>query len=204
MQKATVAAFLLCTLLLAGVTFLDSAQANPYGGVFPTETSPPEDVNLAVKVQSPIENSTYQNGTVHMCFNVTIDGPPNDQAELYVAFYKGDWMQREKWSPFMTKSNVWVTAHFLQFNFDITNVPAGRHSIDIRPTAQGEYVENGKLYTFSLNKTITINFFVNPQTLSDSVPTPAVPEFSMASIFLVLAIASASLVYLKRYKSKTA
>jgi hypothetical protein len=203
MHRATIVAFLLSTILLATAPILGIAQANPYGMVWPTETSPPSGVNLDVTVQSPTKDATYQNGTVQVCFNVTLNDPPN-HASLYEALYKGDWMQNTKWCPFMTKSNVWQTTHFLQFNFNITNVPAGRHSLDITPTAQGTYGENGTPYHFILNKTVTINFLVQPQTTSTIVSTPAVPELQIIGVVGLLAVASLSLVFFKRRKSKTA
>jgi hypothetical protein len=203
MQRATIIAFLLCTLLLTTATLLGIAQANPYGAAFPTETSPPASVNIDVKAQSPIENATYQNGTVQMSFNVTLNDSPNHFSSLFMVFYKGDWMQDRKWCPFMTESNIWLTDDFLEFNFNITDVPAGRHSIAITPTAQGTYVENGKPYTFQFNKTVTINFLVQPQTTSSSVPTPAVPELQMVVVAGLLIVASVLLVYFKRREKLT-
>jgi hypothetical protein len=231
MHRATLVVFLLSTILLATATLLGIAQANPYGVVLPTETSPPADVNLDVTVQSPVENATYANGTVPVCFNVTLNVPPKKSASLFMAFYRGDWMQAKKWCPFMTESNVWVTSHFLKFNFDITNVPAGRHSLDITPTAAGTYAENGKPYTFQLNKTVTINFWVQPQTTSPSASIPTADPtalastqtpiqtplnneplglvlyqqtlIAVASMLIIAAVASVALVYTKKRKSKT-
>ena len=77
-----------------------------------------------------------------------------------MSFYKGDWMKDAVWCPFMVKSNVWHSTDFLPFNFTIIEVPYGHHSLEISPTAQGTFIRNGTAYHFSLNKTISVNFFM--------------------------------------------
>ena len=147
-------------MLTVGLQTLDVAEANPYGVVWPTEIPPPASVKLIVNLTSPIGNTVYTNGTVKVCFNVTLDDPNHFGGSLYMSYYKGDWMKDSAWCPFPTKSNVWYTTRFLQFNFSLSGIPFGEHTLEITPTAQGTFIRNNTAYHFGLNKTVTIKFSV--------------------------------------------
>jgi len=134
-------------MLTVGLQTFGVSEANPYGVVWPTEIPPPASVKLIVKLNSPIDNAVYTNGTVKVCFNVTLDDPNHFGDSLYMSFYKGDWIKDPAWCPFLTKSKVWYATHFLQFNFSISGIPFGEHTLEITPTAQGTFIRNNAAFT---------------------------------------------------------
>jgi hypothetical protein len=146
--------------MLIGIQAVKLVGANPYGVNWDTEIPAPPSVKLDLKIASPIDGAVYTNGTLDVCFNVTLIDPNSLADSLYMSFYKGDWMKDAVWCPFMVKSNVWHSTDFLPFNFTIIEVPYGHHSLEISPTAQGTFIRNGTAYHFHLNKTISVNFFM--------------------------------------------
>ena len=130
---------LLLILALVGSTvapFL-SVQANP--GPWYVTVPAPADVFLYIRIASPKENASYSNGTINLCFNVTLYGPNNITKGLGGASYKGDWMERVEGCPY---PNTHERLNFIQFNVNVTDIPFGEHSLNITAGAQGEYEDN--------------------------------------------------------------
>jgi hypothetical protein len=154
---------LLLVLALVGSTvapFL-SVKANSYLIKDPSAPAP-AGVHLTIDMESPIENATYSNGAINVVFNVTVDGPHLVYGQplnkyLMVTTYQGDWMQESKWCP----SRIFRTLQFYPYNFSITGIPFGEHTLNFTAHAQGNFVlENGSGRVYSLEKTVSLKFLV--------------------------------------------
>jgi hypothetical protein len=155
----------LLILVLVGATvgmFLP-VNANPNLIFHPIPSAPaPAGVQIIFDIESPKENTTYNNGTVNVVFNVTVDGPSqiNGQAlnkHIMLTTYQGDWMQKSEWAP----SRIFQTLQFYPYNFNIFGIPFGEHTLNFTTHAQGNFVlanYSGRVY--SLEKTISFKFFV--------------------------------------------
>jgi hypothetical protein len=201
-SRYAVFALVFAFLLLIGIQAVEVVDANPF---LPISTSPPDNAVLSLKLLSPKENASYTNGTINVCFTKEINSISGVHTSVNpVSTYQGDWMNSSKWCPFPPNQEFQV----LQHNFTLTQIPKGYHTLTIDARGGGYYNANGSMYTFELpKKTVTISFFMDTSPVSESqtinqLPsgTPTVPEFPIAGILLVLAIASVSLVYFKRRK----
>lgn len=154
---------LLLILALVGSTvapFL-SVKANPTGIKFPERVPAPESVYITIRIASPSENAAYSNGTINVCFNETIDGPNSISKTLnIICAYKGDWMQESRWCPFPVGVDPVDTHHFLQYDFNISGIPFGEHRLNLTAAGSGGYIENGTEYSFVLDRTASVKFFV--------------------------------------------
>jgi hypothetical protein len=180
------------------------------GLLFPTSTSPPDAAVVSIKVLSPKENATYTKGTINVCFTKEINSLPGISTYVHIiSTYQGDWMNSSKWCPFPPGADAehWNSFQVLQHNFSLTQVPEGYQTLTIDAEGQGNYNVNGTEYNFGLQKKIDAHFYIDSkdnQTSSPATinPTPSIPEFCLASAISVLTVASLSLVYFKRRKSK--
>ena len=157
MNKSMTLLLVLTTVTLALSQFLPvNANFHP----FPTVPAP-AGVEITFDMQSPVENAIYSNRTIYAIFNVTADGPSfiNGQPlakNLLSTFYKGDWMQERTWCPWSSQTNQFHT-----YNFSITGIPLGQHTIVFTGHATGNFVlANGSGRAFVLEKTVSIRFFV--------------------------------------------
>jgi hypothetical protein len=205
-RKYAVFAVVFAVSMLIGIQAVEVADANPYGFTFPTVTSPPDAAVVSIKVLSPKENATYTNDTINVCFTKEINSLPGITTYVHIiSTYQGDWMNSSKWCPFPPGADAghWNSFQVLQHNFTLTQVPEGYHTLTIDAEGQGNYNVNGTEYNFGLQKKVDVHFYIhskdnqtsNPATIN---PTPSIPEFSLAGAISVLAVASVSLVYLKR------
>jgi hypothetical protein len=64
------------------------------------------------------------------------------------------------------------------------------------------YVNDGNGHTGRSTPVSVYQMNPTPTSSANSTPTPSVPEFSFLSVIFLLAVASVSLVYIKRRKSK--
>jgi hypothetical protein len=204
-----------------------AVDANPYGFTFPTQTSAPDNAVISIAVNSPEPNASYSNGTITVCFNKTINGPEGISTQTgIVSSYQGDWMTNSRWCPFPPDVDRFATFQSLQYNFSITDIPFGKHTLNITAYGTGHFNKNNTEYWFPLQKTVTISFSIinsnqaleTPTTTSTSeVPSPTFnPEsafnFSLNQTTLILAtiiitmlaVAYVALVFIKKRKSKTA
>jgi hypothetical protein len=151
-------------LVLVLVTLAISQFLPVNANVYPATTAPaPAGVQITFDMQSPVENATYSNGAIDAIFNATIDGPSfiNGQVinkVLTYTTYKGDWMQEIKWC---RPSSIFYTLPFYGFNFSITGIPFGQHTVNFTGHAQGDFVlANGSFRVYVLEKTVSLTFFV--------------------------------------------
>jgi hypothetical protein len=131
-------------------------------------------------MESPKENASYSNGTINVCFNVTVDGPNSINKHLSLTTYQGDWMQESAGCP----SRIFQTLQFYPYNFSIAGIPVGKHSVDFTARADGNFVlENGSGRVFSLERTISVKFSMttSPFTALRSNPIITSPSFQNAT-----------------------
>jgi hypothetical protein len=152
---------LVLALVILGVAPFSLVKANPMG-ISIEEVPPPPTVKLGITIESPQEHTVYTNGTINACFNETLDGPESISMSLYMTTYKGDWMSDELWCPFLVHSTFFKATRFMQFNFSITDIPFGEHTLEITPHVQGQFWKghNGSAAHFSLEKTVSVKFSV--------------------------------------------
>jgi len=159
MHKSVMLLLVLVIVTLACSQFLP-VNANPF--TLPTVPAP-AGVHLIFDMESPVENATYPNGAVAVIFNVTVDGPSRINGQplnkvLTVTTYQGDWMQESKWC---RPSSIFYTLPFYGFNFSITGIPFGQHTVNFTGHAQGDFVlANGSGCEYFLEKTVSLTFFV--------------------------------------------
>ncbi len=139
-----------------------SVKANPYGFKFPVDVPAPDNVNITIRVTSPMENASFSDGTINFCFNETINQPEGSTTNLnIVTTYQGDWMSDAKWSPFPPGVDPVGENRFLQYNFNVSGIPAGERTLNIVANGHGDYNKNGTEYTFNLQEPISVKFYVN-------------------------------------------
>jgi len=162
MRKNT--ALLFTTLILIS-TFTATVNANPY--MYHEFVTDPSFVNPpTITITSPEQNAVYSNvGTITLRFYVTGPDAPNLLTKyLSMVDYKGDWMQ-EAQHAYRTKNfETYTPDDFpfsLSFNFSITGIPYGKHSLLITAFGSGGYAEGLTWYSFSKNSSSTVNFVVD-------------------------------------------
>jgi hypothetical protein len=170
---ASVVILMLSLLTMLHVVEVVDANAFPEGGFF-IRVPAPDSVNLISKISSPIEDASYSNGTINLCFDVTVDSPDSVSMQLRNTVYQGDWMQKNAWFPYPTDASP----HFLQYNLTLTDIPVGEHTLNITLCAEGYYTKNSDYphYVFTFNRVVSVNFSMSSGTTTtdttSSVPFP--------------------------------
>jgi hypothetical protein len=165
MSKNVALLLVLVFLAASSVVVLLPAKANPYmyheSVSAPANVSPPN-----ITIASPTENAFYSNNeTIALCFNVTGPDAPNLLTKyLTIVDYQGDWMQEAKHA-YRTKNFETYTPDdfpfFLEFSFDLTGIPDGRHSIVITAVGAGGYANGLTWYQFGINSSSSVNFTID-------------------------------------------
>lgn len=170
-----VIALLLVSSVISCIAKFTPVNANPYmAHEFvndPAFVKPP-----AITVVSPKQNAIYSNdGTITLCFNVTGPEAPNLLTKyLSMVDYKGDWMQEAKHAYRTKNFEVYTPDDFpfsLGFNFSVTGIPYGRHSLVITAFGSGGYAQGLTWYGFSKNSSLSFNFVI------DKTPTVSFLSF---------------------------
>jgi hypothetical protein len=163
----------LVTLLLFSILFIllpiREVSANPL--MIPTQFIPkPQNTDIIIKCEAPIANQPFSNGTVKLCFNVTLIDPQSLCKGLAITTYYGDWFQGFLWCPnpdggsYNFTANSFKWKHFLQYNFSIEGIPIGNHNITLKAHAGGGYsYSNGSSYVFDVDKSQILNFSMHIQ-----------------------------------------
>jgi hypothetical protein len=152
---------LLLILALVGSTvapFL-SVKGNPLY----IEAPAPANSNPIIKITSPKENATYTNGTINVCFTVIGSKDPSFVVMSLNGWYKGDWMNNSKIADGMVGEYNSRIPIFLQYNFDVTGIPFGEHSLLITASGSADFIKNNSpipKYLCSLSSTLCVNFSV--------------------------------------------
>jgi hypothetical protein len=165
MRKSAALLLVLVFLAASSVVVFLPVKANPY--MYHESVSAPAYVKPPnIIVASPRENAFYSNNeTITLCFNVTGPDAPNLITKyLIIVDYKGDWMQEAKHA-YRTKNFETYTPDdfpfFLEFNFNLTGIPDGRHSIVITAVGAGGYAEGLTWYDFGINSSSSVNFTID-------------------------------------------
>jgi hypothetical protein len=170
-------ALLMILLLGSSAASFGIVGANPQGFIFPTQTSAPDNVFLTVKAESPQENAEYRAGKLQVCFNVSINSVKGMTTTVsIVSECQGDWMTQSRWCTFPPGADPFDNHQFLQYNFTLTDIPVGQHTLNITTNGHGDYYQNQTEYTFSLQKTVSIQFYMltSPVNKAPAVtPSPA-------------------------------
>ena len=156
---------LLLVLLILISTCLVTVKANPYMNhefvVDPSFVNPP-----TITITSPEQNALYSNdGIITLCFNVTgPDAPSLLTKYLSMIDYKGDWMQEAKHAYRTKNFETYTPDDFpfsLAFDFNVTGIPPGKHSLVITAFGSGGYAQGLTWYQFSKNSSTSVNFTID-------------------------------------------
>ncbi len=189
---------LLLGLVLAVVftVVLMPVKGNPYmyheSVPAPAYVKPPN-----ITIASPKENEWFPtDGTITLSFNVTGPDAPNLLTKyLSIVDYEGDWMQSAEHA-YRTKNFENYTPDdfpfFLEFSFNLTGIPSGRHNIVITALGGGGYAGGLTWYQFSTNSSSSVNFNVGANLIPE-FPSMAAPLFMIVALLIVP-------VYLKKRK----
>jgi hypothetical protein len=165
MSKSVALLLVLVFLAALSVVVFLPVKANPY--MYHESVSAPAYVKPPnIIITSPRENAFYSNNeTIALCFSVTGPDAPNLLTKhLIIVDYKGDWMQEAKHA-YRTKNFETYTPDdfpfFLEFSFDLTGIPHGRHSIVITAVGAGGYAEGLTWYSFGINSSSSVNFTID-------------------------------------------
>jgi hypothetical protein len=149
-------------------------------------------------MESPVENATYSNGAIDAFFNVTVDGPDSINGQplnkiLTHTTYKGDWMHESKWC-----HKIYETMQFHQYNFSVTDIPFGQHTVTFTSYAQGYFFfANRSAVAYFLEKTVSLKFFVLANPVNAPESFPVIPVISVCAVIVVVGVGL--LVYFKKY-----
>ena len=213
-MKRRIATFAVVLVILALVGSDGVASANPInlGEVPPdSNTYPP-----SITIISP-ENKSYNNSSI--CLNVTVSSG-NTFSIINKVYYKADWLTDLVSIFSYDERTMFPNIHTYSSALNLTDIPAGNHSITVYAVEIGTYKGEGILqyYTFRIqgnaSVTFTINTIVNPTpTAIQSMPTinpgptllaelnqPIV--YILAIVITLVAVASVFLVFFKRRKPK--
>jgi hypothetical protein len=212
-RRIAIFAVILVILTLVGTEVIGAASANPInlGEVPPdSNTHPPR-----VSIISP-ENISYNNSSI--CLNVTVNSG-NTFTIINKVYCKADWLTDSVGIFSYDERTMFPNIHTYSSALNLTDIPAGTHSITVYAVEVGTYDGKGILqyYTFKIQGnatvTFTINAIVNPTpTASQSIPTintgPKLPlEFNFSTSYIILVIEiitvvglSVLLIYFKRRK----
>lgn len=176
-RKTVLGAILLFSIMILFPVM--NVSANPL--MIPTQFIPkPQNTDIIIKCEAPTANQPFSNGTVKLCFNVTLIDPQLLCKGLAITNYYGDWFQGFLWCPNPDGGSYNFTAdgfkwkHFLQYNFSIEGVPIGNHSITLKAHAGGGYsYSNGSSYIFNVDKSQTLNFSMHIQPTINFISKPA-------------------------------
>ena len=162
--------FSLLFLVVTGNNSINLAHANPYyrgGGVSP----PPDAAPLEISVQSPKNNTIYNVNNITVSFSIS---PPETYGINYVthANYNTTWLDHDV---YVFDQNMYSPTFpkFLNRNHNYL-IPEGTHTIVIRASGGGSFIEGMTSYSYSLTSIALINFTV------DTTP-PKVSLFSLAN-----------------------
>jgi hypothetical protein len=195
-RRIAVLAVLLTISVLVGTEVIGVTEANPFA--FSKQIDAPSDaIAPIISIDSPQNNTSYR-GNFDITFAVKRIQYGGYASEVASVTYTIDNQS------FNIPLNGKDVLSLVDYNASFT-APAlalGNHTLTVRAT--GIAFKPMDVY-FTMDNISEVNFFIGGSNdVVNPAPSPTIPEFPIAGVVLVLAIASASLVYLKRYKSKTA
>jgi hypothetical protein len=163
-----------------------------------------------VNVASPQNASAIQSNSIQLTFNVTKpqiiklspnipdsiienNGVRNSSGIITQVYYKGDWQTKET----NLFSNQDRNIDFLEFNENLSNIPDGKHQIEITAVGSVNLIVAMFGFTYQNNETTTItviNQYNESSTLTPTSPNPTNNTDSLAEPFLTLLLAVASIL----------
>jgi len=155
-------------LLVTTVQVAPFATANPVD--FPRQgPSPANVIPPVISIASPTRDSVYYNGTLNVSVNVTEPKGLNFRSYFCDIFYKTDGREYVYVNDNIGKPKNPAT----QFDFNLTEVPFGRHTLTIFVSALGEALKNGVSdYQCKLNSSLSVDFQMHTS------PVIIYPEFN--------------------------
>jgi hypothetical protein len=171
---------------VAGTQFVNLGTANPYsfrGQVPPDQETFPS----LITVTSPTNNTAYNTNRVTLKFNV--DAPQSTTASgtcVHHVAYKPDW-QKEATNVFQ---QIGDGEKQLTFNYLLSNIPEGQHTITINTVGAGSYRNEEKLSytTFFISSTATIIFTIDCTAPTVSVLSLANRTFALSDVPLAFTV----------------
>jgi len=193
-MRRLVVLLLILALVGSSVAPFFSVKADP---MF-IEVPAPANSNPIIKITSPKENATYTDGTINVCFTVTGVKDPNftqlsisegwyrgDFTHMsLLGWYKGDWMEDFQRAYEVGEYDYSIPI-FLQYNFNVTGIPFGAHSLLITASGGASFIKNNsdmRTYMCRLATTLCVNFSVRtnpiikfPRLQNETFETSSLP-----------------------------
>jgi hypothetical protein len=214
MRRIAVLAVLLTISVLVGTEVIGVAEANPVPWA-----STPNLEKPTLTIHSPQNNTEYNSS---MVLNFTVTKPDSWNAVHMFSYYVG---AIHSVDVFLDGNHVYCEREGPNYSANLTLASSGPHFLNI--TVLGYTYYRGAIYNncsliapihdeVNINgvtkvNTIyeyprvvsdTVNFTVDSNDVINPAPSPTIPEFPVTGILWVFAVASVSLVYLKRRKGK--
>lgn len=191
--------FILTTIPLATVDAQDY-----YERYKPTMSGP------SINVTSPQNGSAIQSNSLQLIFNVTKpqiiklspnipdsiienNGVRNSSGIITQVYYKGDWQTKETNLFSNQNSNI----DFLEFNENLSNIPDGKHQVEITAIGSVNLIVAMFGFTYQNNETTTItvtNHYNESSMLTPTSPIPTNNTDSLTEPFPTLLLVVASIL----------
>lgn len=217
----TFASLLTLVITVSCLTSMVVKPANAqdyYESYKPTMTGP------NINVTSPQNGSTIQSNSLQLIFNVTKpqitklspnippsiienNGVRNSSGIITRVYYKGDW-QTEETNLFLNQDSK---MEFLEFNENLSNIPDGKHRVEITAIGSVNLIVAMFGFTYQNNETTTIT--INNNYNESSMPTintgqnpPQTQPFPTSVLVIALIVIAAVITFalLLRSHRKTA
>jgi hypothetical protein len=210
--------------ILIGIQAVEVVEANPFmgfegKGIDPVPGTKPPTITL----YTPTNNTAYFSSNITVSFYASRPQLANAWSSIIYAGYTLDNSKEVKVYSIYDDEPVSVGVAELNKTFAISSLPEGKHSLTIRtfgpvmPNTKydGQWHSPNKIGVFTMESNSTIQFTVNSQSAMETSQSPQATQptdtsyslnpktlASIASITVIVAVASVSLVYFRRRKGK--
>jgi hypothetical protein len=193
-RRIAVLAVLLTIIVLVGTEVIGVAEANPYA--FSKQINAPSGaIAPIISIDSPKSNTAY------ICnFNITFSVKRIQYSDYFSEVAHVTYtIDNQSFSIPLNGKDVLSLVDY-NTSFIAPTLASGNHTLTVRAT--GIAFKPMDVY-FTMDSISQVNFSTaGSKDIINPAPSPTIPEFPIAGILLVLAVASVSLVYFKRFKSK--
>ncbi len=188
---------------VAGNLFVKSGKANPavYGG----KTAPPENAESpTITVFSPNNDTVLTSNSISLTFNVTV---PEDYGHMLTdIWFVSDWQgsntsiyHLDMTTPDYINDRSWITN--FSYNTKLTEIPEGKHSIEVFATSLGKYSIGVYFYDFVMTGSSSVTFTFSTDRQLEPTPSEPFSTVTVIAVSVAAAVVIAGLlVCFKKHK----
>jgi hypothetical protein len=222
--KYALVALVFAVSVLIGIQAVEVVEANPFGGFEDKGIDPvPGTKPPTITMYTPTNNTTYLSSNITVSFYASKPQLANAWSSIIYAGYTLDNSKEVKVYSIYDDEPVSVGVAELNKTFAISSLPEGKHSLTIRtfgpvmPNTKydGQWHSPNRIGVFTMESNSTIQFTVNSQSAMEPSQSPQATQTtdtnyllnpiaiaSIASLTVILAVASVSLVYFRRRRGQ--